>query len=461
MSNMNEKYHPFNQMYVQSGTGAPIYNNRYKQSGDGLSLAGAGGCYCGSCVQCGSGLIDSIRAGVKIGKTITKGASKLSDLATGELATSLRNALPSSDSNARAGFPGEKHAVLRLPNGKFGVANYMGPGTQLVKRLRRGDPPRTLSDKVSKAHDIRYSLAKNQKDVSKADMLMIRKLKQIQKDRLDSKFNTQMGMRPIQAKMALERSGLVKPGKIASFGGLHKGDTSLVVSKLEELEQDGYGMLPAQMLRKKLMKKHARPKSKLEKHKIVRKLSDIVAIKLLPGLLQKVMKGSGLKLAGQGGTDKMSDKHKSILHLRMLRAANNGSSRSNKNLVGMGIIPSKKQLKHMASAAGKVLLPIVIKLIVNKLGLTQNGGGFEAINKKGKRVTVLKPSLFKKLIRPLNDDILKVLKYAVGKLTKQKGTGLQLAGYGFFKDFGRGFMKVLNPALKVAKTLAPILPLLL
>jgi len=47
-------------------------------------------------------------------------------IATSETATALRNLLPSSDENARNGYPGELHAILKLPNGKNGVANYMG-----------------------------------------------------------------------------------------------------------------------------------------------------------------------------------------------------------------------------------------------------------------------------------------------------------------------------------------------
>jgi hypothetical protein len=40
------------------------------------------------------------------------------------------------------------------------------PGTQITKRLKRGDPPRAISDKVAQAHDIRYGLAKGQKEVA-------------------------------------------------------------------------------------------------------------------------------------------------------------------------------------------------------------------------------------------------------------------------------------------------------
>jgi hypothetical protein len=56
------------------------------------------------------------------------------------------------------GYPGELHAPLILESGKIGIANYAGAGTHVVKRLIRGDPPRTLVDKVAKRHDIDYIL---------------------------------------------------------------------------------------------------------------------------------------------------------------------------------------------------------------------------------------------------------------------------------------------------------------
>tara|TARA_R110000787_G_scaffold251131_1_gene356634 strand:- start:179 stop:520 length:342 start_codon:yes stop_codon:yes gene_type:complete len=38
---------------------------------------------------------------------------------------------------------------------------------------------------------------------------------------------------------------------------------------------------------------------------------------------------------------------------------------------------------------------------------------------------------------------------------------VDLVGGGFFKDFGRGFMSVINPVAKVATKLAPLAPLLI
>ena len=417
--------------------------------GSGLSLSG-GGCGCGQCAQCGSGLIDSIRASV--------GALKrIKNLATGDIGTAIRNALPDSDENARPGFPGENHAILKLPNGKFGVANYMGPGTQLVKRLKRGDPGRTMSDTVSMAHDSRYGLAKSQKDVASADRKMISKLKDMQKKRQDSKFNIQLGMKPIQAKMHAERLGLVKPGTIASFGDIAPGDRALVSGNLSKLEQEGFGA-PGSKLRTRLLNQQRVSKSlsgRGDLSSIIKQLTSLLVDKALPALIAKMSKGSGLRLAGQRGLGVRQ--LKSDLHMKMLRVVNNGASRSRSlpgtstHVVGSGLISGNK-LKSMAMEATKTMLPVMIKMVLGKLGLKQTGSGF--VNIEGR--TVFKPSTMQRLAKPLNDALLKVLKKGLNALT-----GKSQVGRGFFDDFAKGFMKVWSPILKIAKVAAPLIPLLL
>ena len=59
---------------------------------------------------------------------------------------------------------------------------YMGPGTKLAKRLRRGDPGINQLDKIAKQHDIDYSHAQNFQDKWKADTKMIQAI-----DRLPGK----------------------------------------------------------------------------------------------------------------------------------------------------------------------------------------------------------------------------------------------------------------------------------
>lgn len=51
---------------------------------------------------------------------------------------------------------------------------YMGPGTHLKKRLKRGDPGINRLDRLAKAHDIAYAKAGNNLKLKhKADKVMI------------------------------------------------------------------------------------------------------------------------------------------------------------------------------------------------------------------------------------------------------------------------------------------------
>lgn len=201
---------------------------------------------------------------------IKKGAEMAADAYGSELGTSVKNLLPSSDETGRPAYSGERHAILELPNGKYGMANYMGPGTQVIKRLKRGDPPRTLSDKTAMRHDIDYALAaglKNKeaqvKAIREADMRMVKNLDRISKNKSDSAKNIFQGRRLIQGKMAAEDVGLMEKG---SFGGdlkpISDEDKILLMSNRARLGQEGYGNLPAQQLKLKLLKAHSRKSKK-------------------------------------------------------------------------------------------------------------------------------------------------------------------------------------------------------
>ena len=79
--------------------------------------------------------------------------------------------------------------------------HYAGPGTQLTKRLARGDPGINRLDKIAKQHDIAYSKATNLQDKWKADDVMIRAI-----DRLPGKkkLTEKMVKKIMQAKRRLK-----------------------------------------------------------------------------------------------------------------------------------------------------------------------------------------------------------------------------------------------------------------
>ena len=57
--------------------------------------------------------------------------------------------------------------------------NYLGPGTRLKERVRRGDRGVNRLDELAKIHDIDYSRAKNLKDKWKDDDKMIRAISKL------------------------------------------------------------------------------------------------------------------------------------------------------------------------------------------------------------------------------------------------------------------------------------------
>ena len=132
---------------------------------------------------------------------------------------------------------GEIHAPVYTKDGwKFGA--FIGPRTDLHSRIKNGVKPVSKSDKVAQAHDIRYGRARNAADVRDADLRMVRKLDDLQKNKKDYLFNIYMGKLPIKMKMLAEDWGILKKGSFSDM----KGETSVHGdAKLKELEQKGYG----------------------------------------------------------------------------------------------------------------------------------------------------------------------------------------------------------------------------
>ena len=56
---------------------------------------------------------------------------------------------------------------------------YMGPGTHLEKRLKRGDPGINRLDRIAKQHHIDYSRARSHQDKWNADDKMIRAIQSL------------------------------------------------------------------------------------------------------------------------------------------------------------------------------------------------------------------------------------------------------------------------------------------
>lgn len=178
--------------------------------------------------------------------------------------------LPSGTDLASDSFPGERHGILALPaKGVFGTpvftrANFLGPGTRILERVRRGDKPQSFVDALAEAHDLRYAKAKTDADLAAADEKFMRGVDEARTFRADNPFNIAQA-RLIEVKRALERLGLPKD-MFTTPGGLEEEeDRKLIDDRLAALEARGLGLGrklvsgitrradPAQGLRKKVL----------------------------------------------------------------------------------------------------------------------------------------------------------------------------------------------------------------
>jgi hypothetical protein len=107
----------------------------------------------------------------------------------------------------------EFHAPLFV-RGKFKKARFAGPGTHIIERLDQD--PLTDSDRAAKIHDIEYALAKNYKDVSKADKDYLARIWKSD----DNLFNQTVSSLPIALKHGLNE---LVPASRGMFTSINQG----------------------------------------------------------------------------------------------------------------------------------------------------------------------------------------------------------------------------------------------
>lgn len=74
---------------------------------------------------------------------------------TGKVGTTIRNML-NRNPKSRPLYPGEAHAVELSGKYKGSSYNFMGPGTQVEKRIARGDRGINGADEIARVHDMEY-----------------------------------------------------------------------------------------------------------------------------------------------------------------------------------------------------------------------------------------------------------------------------------------------------------------
>jgi hypothetical protein len=391
----------------------------------------------------GAGIMDLARGiwekGKSAGKFLYGKRDAIANVYTGEVGTAIRNALPDSDDTARPGFAGERHAILKLPNGRNGVANYMGPATSVIKRLERGDMGRTAVDSVSKAHDIRYTLARNLGDVRKADNIMINAVKRIEANKGDDPRNILLA-KAITAKRFAEDIGVLKKDAFSGDVSSQKvsaRDRNILESNLGGLVQKGYGlnlpgagMLPGDALRAQIVKKMKKDKKKKAKPE--------------SGKPSKMI-GS---MSGKGAILNMVSKSLVPLLMKNLNIPSGAlSADSISKIVSQALNNSKKgDMTSVISNLTKSILSMLTGAKMQTMGMPLKGDSMS-----GRGLSDILGSAKAGLRMGLG----RILVHAFKTLDKMKmggkgARGLSMSGQGFWSSFVKGFKMVFKPFAKIA-----------
>jgi len=458
-------------MGMQMGMGMGI------QTGSGGDISNPDGDYEGD--MSGQGIKDIIKSAFEKGKKLATGASNFYSSDTG---TFLKNLVPSSDPNARPSYSGEKHAILELPNGKNGVANWMGPGTRVIERVKRGDPGRTPADMVAKRHDIDYVMAADSGNridqlskVREADNRMIASLQKLDASKGDANRNIQMGLRLIQAKKLGEDAGVLSKDAFAgAHSKLNDADKVLLMNERRKLGMEGYGMkqLPGDALRKKVLKQELRKKHK-QNYPVLYGSGRPAYKNSRKGLeYPPALVGGNLLIPGVGDGVSRSKTFPGMRAYKMKLGALSGAGFDLGALVethvmpgllksvGLkpGVIPPKlisgvvnavvdktKDMPLMRKVSGlaNAILPLLTSGKMKALGMPITGSGIRSVTHGAKR---------NQLRKSLEKGIYRSVKAAMA------GRGLSLAGQGsFWEDFKKGFTMVFKPGAKVLGTIATAL----
>ena len=146
-------------------------------------------------------------------------------------------------------YPGE----IRMPmkgdyapepfKGKRMLANYAGPGTHFLKRVKLGHQPVSLLDRISQAHDARYSLATTAEDVRKADLIFMQRIEKEKNNLHPDEYR--IVKHAFEAKMAAEDHKLARTQEAVLTQNVEDGysneDRKLMEGVLGTLIQKGEG----------------------------------------------------------------------------------------------------------------------------------------------------------------------------------------------------------------------------
>lgn len=159
--------------------------------------------------QEGSGILENAKLNFQtVASILTSGYGS-------ERSTKLKNhwnTVRNNNPDWRPEYAGERH----FPHRSGSTYNFMGPGTQIVKRIARGDPPLdgvNGLDAQARKHDIAYYNAKSLKDVRKADKDMLAGVKSANAPSVEKNIIA----KGLKVKMFAEDKGIISANRYAKL----------------------------------------------------------------------------------------------------------------------------------------------------------------------------------------------------------------------------------------------------
>lgn len=202
-------------------------------------------------------------------------------------------------------FAGERH----LP-----MANFLGPGTKIEKRVARGDVGVSAADKAAKIHDLDYSkiakmmkddenydFAKDVREADKKFLSSLEKGKKTDKSRLN-KVHTKMAKAGIKLKLLGEDLGVLSRKKYIGsglFSKIWKKLKDLFKTKFEDIlkneELRKFAMKYAKDWFQKKMKEYVAKKAKtnVESINIGHGIIDHIKKLIIDKVMKEVVKTQG------------------------------------------------------------------------------------------------------------------------------------------------------------------------
>lgn len=210
----------------------------------------------------GSGVMDVVNTVEQVYSGI-KNIGKFYSSRPGTFMTNMWGKYVNPHPNWRPNYVGENHMIIDNT-----TSNFLGPGTHIEERIKRGDPPLdgiNGIDAQARIHDIDYMKAKTLDDVRKADIKLLKNIDQS----TGKPYLKKLTKTAIKSKMLAEDLGILDKNKFAQIDLFTNKDTKMVGQGMKKSKNKlkkvrAMGKYPDSYIRNKLLKEYKSSSKKLQ-----------------------------------------------------------------------------------------------------------------------------------------------------------------------------------------------------